>query len=221
MVFTGDHKGRPYQSNFFAICYKQFKADMDNLKKSLILVGLGLVWLLGGCGEEPTITISGTAGPKPVDSGLVTGGPVEGRAAIGQVAPDFSWTESGAVKSSLTKLKGQPVVVNWWASWCEPCRTEMPLLSEVAQSKAKTERGLIVIGVNLKESEAEVRDYTTRYRITDGLRLVRDEQAALSLAYSVRGLPQTVFIDRDGFIRAIVHGPLTAQTLAENLRLVE
>jgi cytochrome c biogenesis protein CcmG/thiol:disulfide interchange protein DsbE len=180
---------------------------------------IGLVLLLVACGTDPTISpgnsLSISALPVRVSSGLVTSDPAnDERLAIGQAAPDFKW-QANNESNSLTQLKGHPIILNWWASWCEPCRTEMPLLTETARN---LDQGLIIIGVNLKESEAEVQHFADQYKL--GFKLVRDEQALLSFSYGLRGLPQTIFIDRAGIVRAIVRGPLAAETLAEKLKTI-
>jgi len=181
--------------------------------KSLVLALILLSLLLSACGVDPI--------PAPIASnaqaGLISKGPqAQSKLVINQPAPDFGWRESeNGLESSLTKLAGQPLVLNWWASWCEPCRDEFPLLTQAAQANRNK---LVVIGINLKESKAEVADFVARYK--PGFKLLQDEQALLSAAYGLRGLPQTVFIDRAGQVKAIVRGSLTAQSLSEKLELI-
>ncbi len=189
-------------------CNSKFKIQNSKFKIVLILV---LVGLLAACGSET----GGDAKNSNITSGLITAGPTaEAQAMVGQGAPDFSWKE-GEHGQSLAKLKGHPVVLNWWASWCEPCRDEMPLLTEAARAKPE----LKIIGINLKESEPDVLRFATKYNLK--LNLVRDEAASLSAAYRVRGLPQTVFVDSAGIVRGIVRGTLNKTSLAENLELIK
>lgn len=179
-----------------------------------LVVLLTLALLLTACSAEPNPTI---APQVSVEVGLIGKGPeATSKLAIGQPAPDFGWRESqNGPESSLAKLQGQPLVLNWWASWCEPCRDEFPLLTQAAQANRTK---LVVIGINLKENKAEVADFAARYK--PGFKLLRDEQALLSATYGLRGLPQTIFIDRAGQVKAIVRGSLTAQSLSENIKLI-
>jgi cytochrome c biogenesis protein CcmG/thiol:disulfide interchange protein DsbE len=183
---------------------------------------IGLILLLVACGTgsavSPGNSPSTSALSVPVNSGLVTDGSANGeRLALGQAAPDFKWQENNETKG-LVQLKGHPVILNWWASWCEPCRIEMPLLTETAHTQANLDQALVVIGINLKEGDTDVQHFANQYK--PGFKLVRDEQALLSFSYGVRGLPQTIFIDRAGIVRAIVRGSLTAETLEDKLKAI-
>lgn len=172
----------------------------------IVIVALGLV----ACGNGNPVA----ALRLPIISGLTN--PAE-RLKLNQPAPDFSWTENGASKS-LAQLKGQPVILNWWATWCEPCRAELPLLSKFAQDKVNLDKGLIVIGINLKENDSEIQKFTANVPLY--FALLRDENALLSLPYNLAGLPQTIFIDRAGNVRAIVRGTLSAEILNEKQNLI-
>lgn len=108
----------------------------------------------------------------------------------------------------LEDLRGQRVVLNFWATWCAPCRVEMPLL------QAAHQRGdVFVIGVNADESPTEVRAYARELGLTFPLVIDRSPQPIVR-AFGVRGYPTTLLIDRDGNIAAVHLGALDAATLA-------
>jgi thiol-disulfide isomerase/thioredoxin len=94
----------------------------------------------------------------------------------------------------LAHERGQVVVLNFWASWCEPCRAEMPALELLAE-RHLAER-LTVIAVNYRETDAAIRRYLAQWPIT--LTIVRDADGAAARAFSVRIFPSTVLIGRDG-----------------------
>ncbi|MBM3123173.1 MAG: TlpA family protein disulfide reductase, partial [Chloroflexi bacterium] len=112
----------------------------------------------------------------------------------------------------LSDLRGQVVVLNVWATWCPPCRAEMPALQALHEQRG--DDGVVVLGVNstIQDSEQAVRDFATEYALTFPIGLDRDGQA--TRLYQVRALPSTYFIDRQGIIRrVVVGGPLDPSVL--------
>ncbi|NRF70295.1 TlpA family protein disulfide reductase [Aquincola sp. S2] len=94
----------------------------------------------------------------------------------------------------LAAAKGQVVVLNFWASWCEPCRSEMPSLELLAERHQAHK--LAVIAVNFKETEATIRRYVAQSALT--LPIVRDADGAAARAFGVRVFPSTIVVGRDG-----------------------
>ena len=94
----------------------------------------------------------------------------------------------------LPDLRGQVVLLNFWASWCEPCRSEMPSLELLAERHAKDR--LQVLAVNHRESDAAIRRYLAQWPIT--LPILRDPEGAAARAWQVRIFPSTIAIGRDG-----------------------
>ena len=136
------------------------------------------------------------------------------RVRVGQPAPDFSLTTLSGESVRLADLRGHPVVVNFWASWCPPCLTELPAL--VSAWNAQRSAGLQVLAVNGDdERPAVIRDFTTRMALPFPVLL--DARARVNDRYHVTGLPTTVFIDSAGIVRALNPGPIDAETLARYL----
>lgn len=94
----------------------------------------------------------------------------------------------------LADTRGQVVLLNFWASWCEPCRAEMPSLELLAERHEKD--GLAVVAVNFRETDASIKRYLAQWPIT--LSIVRDADGAAARAWGVRIFPTTVAIGRDG-----------------------
>jgi cytochrome c biogenesis protein CcmG, thiol:disulfide interchange protein DsbE len=105
---------------------------------------------------------------------------------------------------SIASLKGHPVWINFWATWCPPCQKETPDLR--AAYEAHRAEGLILIGIDVQEQESGVRDYVTRYGLTYTIGM--DITGAIFRTYRVFGLPTHYFIDRDGIVRDRAFGPL-------------
>ena len=124
--------------------------------------------------------------------------------APGKPAPDFQLQTLDGQSISLSSLRGHPVMINFWASWCGPCRAEMPFLQDIASDKDLAARGLVLLGVNLQESPAEIRKFLDTYGIT--FTTLLDTQGAVAEAYNVSAIPATYFIDKDGIIRYIKVG---------------
>src|SRR6266545_1143283 len=135
------------------------------------------------------------------------------RAHVGSVAPDFSWITPAGDDLRLSALRGHPVVLNFWATWCVPCRTEMPALDQVAAEPPET----AILAVDLQEDAPAVRDFVERL----GLRALvpmLDRDGAVVRAYGVVGLPTTFFVDRDGVIRHVeTGGSLSAEHMRADL----
>ncbi len=128
---------------------------------------------------------------------------------VGFPAPDFTLELLDGSEMTLSDLKGQVVLVNLWASWCPPCRIEMPAI-EAAYQEYK-ERGFVVLGVNTtdQDSEQDAAAFVQQVGVTFPILL--DRSGEVSRAYLLRGLPTSYFIDGDGIIRAIVvGGPMSA-----------
>ncbi|MFC6590983.1 TlpA family protein disulfide reductase [Deinococcus lacus] len=121
-----------------------------------------------------------------------------GSPLLGQPAPAFSLTSLDGTPVSLESLRGRPVVVNFWASWCAPCRAEAPLLRELAGRQS--EGGLAVVGIMFQEKqEAAARDFIREYALA--YPNLRDPQANTAIDYGVIGIPETFFIDKSGVVR--------------------
>ncbi len=135
----------------------------------------------------------------------------------GFLAPDFrlETIDDGAV--TLSALRGRIVVVNLWASWCPPCRAEMPALQAVYEDFGA--QGLVVLGVNMtyQDSEAEASSFAAKLDLTFPIAL--DHSGEIAEAYHMRALPTTFFIDERGIIRQVlVGGPLNEATIRSIVR---
>ena len=110
-----------------------------------------------------------------------------------QPAPDFELELLSGGTVSSDDLKGHPVVLNFWASWCVPCREEMPAFERMWDRYR--DQGIRIIGVNVQDSEAGARDFVDEVGVSYPIALDPDNELASQLG--VRGLPQTFFIDED------------------------
>ncbi|HMC09401.1 MAG TPA: TlpA disulfide reductase family protein [Actinomycetota bacterium] len=114
------------------------------------------------------------------------------KARQGAPAPDFQLPLLGGGTLSSRELKGSPVVVNFWASWCVPCRKEAPVLE--ATFKQYEGRGVRFVGVDYEDLESDAQRFVREFGIT--YPSVRDTGGTLASAFGVRGVPETFFVDR-------------------------
>lgn len=122
----------------------------------------------------------------------------------GKAVPALGLTDLDGKTWNLAALKGQPVMLNFWATWCEPCRAEMPSLERVATRHERA--GLVVLAVNYKEAAPVIRRFLDASPFS--LPILLDRDGAAAAAWTPRVFPTTVLIDRHGTPRHSVLGDL-------------
>lgn len=129
------------------------------------------------------------------------------------VAPDFTLETFEGETISLSQFRGQVVVINFWASWCDPCREEAPYLE--ATYRKYQDQGVVFIGVDYVDTDREARAYLEEFDITyySG----PDLGTRISDAYQIQGVPETFYIARNGEIRGVKIGPLVAPELDQKI----
>jgi thiol-disulfide isomerase/thioredoxin len=115
------------------------------------------------------------------------------------LAPDFTLKTHGGGNYRLTEQRGSVILVNFWATWCGPCRQEMPILDALAKKYA--DLGVQVVGVNVETETDGVQSYLSEVPVSFPILL--DLENIASKAYDVKAMPTTVIIDKDGRVRAL------------------
>ena len=121
----------------------------------------------------------------------------------GAKPPEFSGLTTDGRTVSLVSLRGKVILLNFWATWCQECRPEMPLFEQL--HREFTAQGLSVIGINAREGTATIQKYAKELGLT--FPLVLDPKGEINAAYGVIGLPTTFLIARDGRAVALAVGP--------------
>jgi len=132
-------------------------------------------------------------------------------------APDFQLTTFDGETITLADLRGQGVVLNFWASWCDPCRDEAELLEQTWQ--AERANGILFLGLDYLDQEPAAKAYLEEYRVSypNG----PDLQSKAARDYGIKGVPETFFITAEGTIAYMVIGPiLSAQQMEQGLSLI-
>ena len=131
--------------------------------------------------------------------------------SIGSPAPDFKLPNLDGQSTSLSDLRGKPVLINFWATWCPPCRDEMPYLQEVYEEWS--DKGLVVLAINLGEDPSKVKGFLQSRNLS--LPVLLDTKQATAQEYNIRGIPTTFFIDKDGIIQDKVIGAFQSKAQIE------
>ena len=134
------------------------------------------------------------------------------------LAPDFTLTALDGGNMQLSTLRGKPVILNFWATWCPPCRAEMPELEALWQRYK--DDGLLLIGVDQGENATTVERFA-RGVVGTTFPLLLDTNQAVGRAYGVRALPTTVFIDAEGRIQDVrIGGPMNRAMLMDSVNKI-
>jgi peroxiredoxin len=120
----------------------------------------------------------------------------------GQPAPDFALKSSSGKNLRLSEYRGDVVMVNFWATWCGPCRQEMPLLDELYSRYQRV--GFSLLGVNIDDNSTKAMDMVSELGVN--FPVLFDSRKEVSKLYQVEAMPVTVLIDREGTVRYVHHG---------------
>jgi peroxiredoxin len=130
------------------------------------------------------------------------GGSLAGNIAAGVPAPGFQLQSMSGKPLALSDLKGQVVLINFWASWCGPCRQEMPILEQLYRSYQAA--GFTLVGVNVEPSLGDARKFLKDTPVS--FPILFDPESKVSKLYEVSGMPSTIIVDRNGVVRYVHHG---------------
>ena len=154
--------------------------------------------------------------------GLPEGGPVleapESKTLVGQTPPDFAAVSTDGQVVKLSSLRGQPVVLDFWATWCPPCRESMPLLDEMY--KEYREQGLRVVAISSDTDLDTVKAFLAKQPVSFRVLWLdpsSDAARTVDKAYGITAIPRTLYIDKDGVVRADTTGLHSADDMRESL----
>lgn len=167
---------------------------------TIVILGLSILWIYS----------SRVSGESSISSTLLS-------PQIGFEAPGFTLNTLDGQTISLSSLHGKVVLVNLWASWCPPCRAEMPALAKVYDQYR--EAGFVVLGVNTTYQDSESDASTFVQTLGLEFPIVLDRDGAVSKQYQLLALPTSYFVGRDGTIRDVVFGgPMTEAIIATKIQ---
>ena len=142
---------------------------------------------------------------------LVAGCSAPSVARVGEPAPDFRLENLDGQSISLSDFRGKPVLINFWATWCRPCVSEMPYLQQVYEEWS--EKGVAVLAINIGENPTEVKGFLQAHNLSLPVLLDTKENAARK--YNITGIPTSFFIDGGGIIRHKIMGAFPGKEAIE------
>jgi len=167
---------------------------------AILLVGIALLgfgWI--AMSQESAVELAETEG--------LTEAPI-----AGYLAPQFTLNTTAGEEVNLIDYRGQPVVLNFWATWCPPCRAEVPHFQE---SSIKYNGQAVILGVDQGEPDSIVRDFGASFGLSYPLLL--DQDSAVNRQYGVAALPTTIFVDSNGIVREVFTGIINRAVLEERI----
>ena len=181
---------------------------------ALLAIIVAVVLVLGGQAGAETAEVAGSGTLGPIDlPDNPQGLPVA--VELGALAPNFALQTPEGETFSLSDFRGQPVLVNYWATWCGPCRVEMPAIQ--AAYEAHKDDGFVVLAVNHTSTDSVPNIIEFREELDLQFPILVDDGSDVNKAYGVRAYPSSFFIDENGLIQAVHFGPITEGQLNENL----
>lgn len=172
----------------------------------LLAVAVGIAWILG---QNAKGSGAATSSFSPVNPS------VKSAPKTGALAPDFTLTNVHTKQPlQLSSLRGKPVLLNFWGTWCPPCRAEMPELQKL-YDKYKNDVEFVGVSMGPRDEPAGVDQFVKLNKYT--WTFIHDTDASISINYQVQGIPSTFFIDKDGIIRSIHVGGADGPILQDGL----
>jgi cytochrome c biogenesis protein CcmG/thiol:disulfide interchange protein DsbE len=169
-----------------------------------LLVGAGLaVFIYFG------FDLSNSNNAEPAD---IIGVSLPESAAVGSPAPDFELDTLGNQTVKLSEMRGKIVVINFWATWCEPCKVEMPFFEKLSRQQPTD---LVILAVNFDEPPQKVEQFVEQFQL--GFPVLLDPGAMVQELYRIRGYPTTFVVDEAGVVQFHHIGLITEDQLKEYL----
>ncbi len=164
---------------------------------AVVVALLGITWI--SYSRVPSLNAD--------DLGTLTEAPLPGYRA-----PAFTLSTTTGETASLSDYKGRPVVLNFWATWCPPCRAEIPHFQE---SSVKYNGRAVILGIDQGEPLPVVADFGSLLGVTYPLLL--DTDSSVNRQYAVSALPTTIFVDGDGIVREVYSGIVNREVLEDRI----
>jgi peroxiredoxin len=177
---------------------------------AVVLVGAALVvgrFQDGGSGDGGRFGLVGQLPPAEAELAELATAP-----EVGKLAPNFRLQTLDGQEIVLSDLRGRPVFLNFWATWCFPCVTEMPAMQRLADRYGEQ---IVVLGINTGEPADRARAFAANMEIR--YPLVLDADTKVTEAYGVRAMPTSLFIDANGVVHSVSYGVLFPDQMEERL----
>ncbi|MFC4800643.1 thiol-disulfide oxidoreductase ResA [Neobacillus sp. GCM10023253] len=139
------------------------------------------------------------------------------KVAVGEKAPDFVLTDMDGNKHRLSDYRGQGVFLNFWGTWCPPCKKEMPYINN--QYQQYKDKGVQVLSIDIQESELQVNQFAEHYKLEFPIMIDTDKE--VMTAYGINPLPATFLIDKNGEVVKYHTGEMTEKMVREFMEKIK
>ena len=169
------------------------------LAMGAVAVALGLIWIAPGVGDRTASTPQSSTATG--ETGAENPGDPDDADATGKVAPlQFTLKDMNGVDVKLAAFKGKPILINFWATWCGPCRAEIPSLVELQRRYADEGQDVVILGISVDDPIEKLKPYASEMKINYPLLVGNGREDVQEAFGPLWGIPVTVFVDRDGRI---------------------
>jgi peroxiredoxin len=169
---------------------------MDKLLKVMLVIAFASI--MAGCSPKSAPT-------PPSNPALAQG------ARVGDLAPNFQLYNLEEEAVSLSDLRGKPVILHFWATWCHPCVSEMPFIQRVYEEYSA--EGLVLLAINIGGTSSQVKEFLQGHNLS--LPVLLDTKQDVARRYNIQYIPTTFFIDKDGIIQAVKVGAFPSKEAIE------
>lgn len=177
------------------------------------------LWVLTSCGGPASLPSDPQSSPTPAPEETPAIDPTPKPTPTleaperGKSAPNFQFNDAYGNSVSLVDFRGKAILLNFWATWCVPCRAEMPYIQDVYNTWS--EHGLVVLAVNMRESPSKVKQFMQNHMLSFPVLL--DTRGSVAEKYNIRYVPTTYFIDSSGVISYIKIGAFRSVAEVEDI----
>lgn len=178
------------------------------------IVALVLLLGLAACGAAPAAVPADLPANIAVDSRLLDSSEAAAGVLpeVGEEVPEFQFTEANGTTVKLSELRGKRVLINFWATWCGPCRAEMPDLERARQQYGDD---VVILGVNKLEALEQIKPFAEELKV--GFKLIANPEGDISERYGAKNIPITYFVNRDGTIGHRRLGVMNYEFISEQI----
>jgi peroxiredoxin len=177
-----------------------------------------LTIIIGGLLLIRPVILAPTVVASPTKSSTGLNGPSQKTVRVGDMAPDFELATLDGRTIKLSALRGQPVLVNFWATWCGPCKEEMPLLVQAYAAHRANGLRVLAIDTTAYDDVQDVKKFVADYQMNFDILLDTDD--AVGSNWNTLGLPSSYFIDTTGKVVSLRIGQMSAQELNDSLKMI-
>ena len=177
-----------------------------------------LAIIVGGLLLIRPAVLAPTAAVAPTKSVTGLNGPSQKTVRVGDMAPDFTLATLDGRTIKLADLRGQPVLVNFWATWCGPCKEEMPLIVKAYADHQTSGLRILAIDTTAFDDVQDVKKFVADYKMDFDILLDIDD--AVGTGWNTLGLPSSYFIDTTGKVVSLRIGQMSGQDLNDSLKMI-